>query len=95
MAALYDEEAYGYQLLQRLSRTRGLAITESTVYPILLRLEKEGWIKVRVASSPSGPPRRYYSLTALGRERLGQMKIFWADIRGSIDDLMEGRRIDE
>ena len=55
MAALRQAgEAYGYELLQKLTQARGLAITESTIYPILSRLTKEGWVSVRVEASPSG-----------------------------------------
>ena len=58
-----DGEAYGYQILQRLSRAEALTISESAVYPILARLAADGLVKVRVGPSPNGPPRRYYKLT--------------------------------
>lgn len=88
LAVLNRGEAYGYELLQKLANAEGLAITESTVYPILSRLTKEGWVKVRVAPSPSGPPRRYYHLTALGRGRLRQMEEYWHDIQESLNGLL-------
>ena len=58
VATLSDDEAYGYQILQRLRRVEGLAITESAVYPILARLARDGLVKVRATPSPSGPPGR-------------------------------------
>ncbi len=90
LAALRQGEAYGYQLLQELSVVGGLAITESTVYPVLSRLTKEGWVKVRAAPSPSGPPRRYYRLTPVGEARLKQMGEHWESIRDATDALLEG-----
>ena len=90
MATLRKGEAYGYQLLQALANAEGLAITESTVYPILSRLTREGWVRVRAAPSPAGPPRRYYRLTALGRARLRQMEEYWQDIQDSTNTLIEG-----
>lgn len=90
MAALRQGEAYGYELLQRLANAEGLAITESTVYPILSRLKAEGWVKVRAAASPSGPPRRYYQLTPLGEKRLKQMEEYWLEIQRSTDNLLGG-----
>jgi PadR family transcriptional regulator PadR len=51
LAALCEGEAYGYQILQRLGRVDGLAITESTVYPLLARLARDGMVK-------SAPPLR-------------------------------------
>ena len=90
LAALRNGEAYGYELLQNLANAEGLAITESTVYPILSRLTREGWVRVRVASSPAGPPRRYYRLTPLGESRLREMETYWREIRRSTDAMLEG-----
>ena len=63
MASLSAGEAYGYQIVQRLAGVDGLAVSESTVYPLLARLTREGLVSVRTADSPAGPPRRYYRLT--------------------------------
>ena len=56
MATLAKGETYGYQLLQELSAKGGQEVSESTVYPILARLTREGWVTVRSAPSPAGPP---------------------------------------
>jgi PadR family transcriptional regulator, regulatory protein PadR len=90
LAALKDAEAYGYQILQRLATADCLAIGESTVYPILARLAKDGMIKVRVAASPAGPSRRYYRLTHTGQSRLAEMTDYWKNVRSAIDQLLKG-----
>src|SRR5580704_9515255 len=90
MAALRDGEAYGYQILQRLSRAEALTISESAVYPILARLAAEGMVKVRVGPSPNGPPRRYYRLTASGEARLGEMAEHWRQTRRAVDLFFAG-----
>lgn len=92
LAALDHDEAYGYQILQRLAGVQGLAITESTVYPILSRLTEDGLLTVRAAASPAGPPRRYYRLTAPGRARLREMISYWNDINSSVEELLKGVR---
>jgi PadR family transcriptional regulator, regulatory protein PadR len=92
LAALAEGEAYGYQLLQHLASVEGLAITESTVYPILSRLTDDGLLTVRAAPSPAGPPRRYYRLTKLGRARLHEMAGYWDDIAASVEELLKGAR---
>src|SRR5437588_3541260 len=84
MATLREGEAYGYQIVERLGRVAGLAITESTVYPLLARLERDGLLRVRTAPSPAGPPRRYYRLTDAGRRRLQEMARHWQQIQGSV-----------
>lgn len=87
MAALRGREAYGYEILQRLGRSAALAISESTVYPILARLAQDGLVKVRVEASPSGPPRRYYRLTAAGETRLDEMAGYWRQISNAVEAL--------
>ena len=80
-------EAYGYDIVQKLEAVEPLATTESTVYPILARLLKDGYLKVRVAPSSEGPPRRYFSLTVLGRHRVREMNEYWGELNASIDKL--------
>ncbi len=92
MGALSDGEAYGYQILQRLNHSEHLAITESTVYPILVRLAKEDLVAVRVAPSPAGPPRRYYRLTRQGRQRLAEMQGYWQELTAAVNELLSGGR---
>ncbi len=82
-------ETYGYELVQRLKGIQQLAVTESTVYPILSRLKQDGFVKVRDAPSTSGPPRRYFSLTALGRQRTGEMNVYWDGLYDAIAALRE------
>ena len=90
LAALRDGEAYGYEILQRLGRVDCLAISESTVYPILARLAEDGMVRVRTARSPAGPPRRYYRITPAGAGRLAEMAGYWKDMRSAVDSLLKG-----
>ena len=90
LAALRDEEAYGYQIVEKLGRVPGLEVTESTVYPVLARLARDRCLLVRTADSPSGPPRRYYRLSASGRQRLAEMIGHWQSIQNSVNQLVQG-----
>ena len=90
LAVLRNGEAYGYEILQKLKCADSLAITESTVYPLLSRLTSEGWLRVRTRASPTGPPRRYYRLTRIGEMKLKEMESYWLDLRDSIDGLIDG-----
>ena len=90
MAVLRHEEAYGYQIVERLGRVPGLEITEITVYPVLARLARDRYVTVRTAASPAGPPRRYYCLSNTGRQRLQEMLGHWKSIQNSVNQLTEG-----
>ena len=92
LAVLRDDEAYGYQIVERLSRVAGLEVTESTVYPVLARLARDRCVTVRTAPSPAGPPRRYYRLSEAGRRRLEEMAAHWQDIQDSVQQLIRGAR---
>jgi PadR family transcriptional regulator PadR len=83
-------ETYGYEVVQNLKTIEGMDITESTVYPILARLKKEGFAKTRTAPSPGGPPRRYYSLTSSGKVRVMFMNQYWNLLNRSIEELRKG-----
>lgn len=80
-------ETYGYEIVQRLRSVRGIEVSESTVYPVLERLHKDGYVAVRREPSPSGPMRRYYSLTVTGECRISAMNRYWDLLCGSICEL--------
>ena len=67
-------------------------VTESTVYPILARLKGDGYLKVRTEPSSSGPPRRYFSLTSLGRARIETMNEYWDALNRSIRSIRNGKQ---
>ncbi len=92
--AISGGETYGYELVQRLKSLEQLAVTESTIYPILGRLRQDGYVKMRDAPSSSGPPRRYFSLTTVGRHRIGEMNAYWDGLCAAMTELREtpGRR---
>jgi PadR family transcriptional regulator, regulatory protein PadR len=90
LAVLKKGEAYGYQIVEKLRTHRGLEFTESTVYPVLSRLAKEGLLDVRTEASPSGPPRRYYRMTAISKNHYEQMANQWNDIYQSLQNLIQG-----
>jgi PadR family transcriptional regulator, regulatory protein PadR len=90
LAALGDEEAYGYQIVERLSAISGLEVTESTIYPLLARLARDRCLITRTAASPQGPARRYYRISEAGRRRLEGMTVHWQTIQRSVNQLVQG-----
>ena len=55
---LQKEENYGCEVVQILKNIELLAVTESTVYPVLTRLKNDGYVKTKMCQSEGGPPRR-------------------------------------
>ena len=79
---------YGYEILQELSKYPIIASTESTVYPLLRRLQKENYLQSTWQESAEGlPPRKYYSLTPEGKEYLDAMSNEWENLLKAMSDL--------
>ena len=90
LATMVGGEAYGYGIVERLRDLEGLEFTESTVYPVLARLAREGFLAIRTERSPSGPMRRYYRLTPEGERRFREMTKGWRAVSASLATLLEG-----
>jgi PadR family transcriptional regulator PadR len=90
LALLEGEARYGYDLVTELSAADLLA-SEGTMYPLLSRLRKEQLVETTWQESPSGPPRRYYSLTPRGRDALAAFRASWSDFKHSVDTILERR----
>jgi PadR family transcriptional regulator PadR len=72
-------EAYGYEIVSKLTaETDGaLEVTDGTLYPVLYRLERAGFVTVRWETPDRGVPRKYYQLTDSGREELRRLEHEW------------------
>jgi len=94
LALLRDTERYGFELVRALTEADGLVTTEGTLYPLLGRLRRDGVVETTWRESSSGPPRRYYRLTAAGHEALDAFTAQWARFRDSVDSLLDtGERV--
>ena len=83
---------YGYQMVERLEKAPGMAVSEGTIYPLLSRLRREGYLKSRLTGSPGGPKRRVYELTTAGRLHIKSMNKAWRQISDTISHLIEKNR---
>ena len=77
------------QLLQRLEGYGFGRIAEGTVYPLLLRLERNGLIRADYRSSELGPRRKYYALTQTGRAALGDFLTHYRALERAVSRLIE------
>jgi PadR family transcriptional regulator PadR len=87
---LSSGEAYGYEIVSKLTaRTNGaLEITDGTLYPVLYRLERAGFVTVRWETPGRGVPRKYYDLTETGRAELARLKREWTMFATAMTDLL-------
>lgn len=88
LSLLRREELYGFDLVRRLGEVDGMVTSEGTIYPLLSRLRRDGWVSTTWRESESGPPRRYYALTPAGGRALDAFAVEWHRFRDSVDGLL-------
>jgi PadR family transcriptional regulator PadR len=74
LVLLESGASYGYDLRRELD-ARELSIDPSALYRTLRKLERDGWVQSRWMKAKTGPRRRFYKLTASGRENLDEMAV--------------------
>jgi PadR family transcriptional regulator PadR len=89
-----DEPLYGYQISKRLQQSGDALFSgkQSALYPVLRNLSAAGLLDSHVEPSVAGPPRRYYSITALGRAVFLDWVATWEATRRSVDSVLQETR---
>lgn len=87
LAIVEREEVYGYELSKKLQQF-GLDVSEGTIYPVLLRLQKNQCIVGQMRPSDSGPKRKYYSITNVGRDTLETIREEWEQLSTSMNQIL-------
>ena len=82
------EDSYGYEISQTVKLVAN--IKESTLYPILRKLEQNGYLHT-YSQEFQGRKRKYYSITDSGRQQLLYLHEEWISYRDTIDGIIEGR----
>ncbi|GGK56977.1 PadR family transcriptional regulator [Rufibacter glacialis] len=72
-------EVYASDMLEELTSAK-MIVVEGTLYPLLTRLKNAGLLDYSWVESTSGPPRKYYTLTATGTEFLDQLRHTWQEL---------------
>lgn len=83
-------ETYGYEICEKLIEFGFKEVTEGSVYPILIRLEKKRLIHSLMKPSPLGPMRKYYYLTNEGKDELSEFITTWYNIKKNVENVLEG-----
>ena len=88
LAVVRQNESYAYQIVRSLSDQGGLVTSEGTIYPLLSRLRRDGLVDTTWRESGSGPPRRYYRLTADGQRALDAFAGDWTRFTKAVNTLL-------
>ena len=82
------KDMYGFELIENISQE--IEVNENTIYPILRRLTKQGLFDTYTESMSIGAPRKYYTLTDLGNEKLNEYENEWKTFLDSVYRILGG-----
>ncbi len=86
---LKSRDHYGYEMVEEISNH--INISEGTIYPLLRRLDKDGYVSTYLEESQSGPPRKYYKLTDKGLENYEAQVVEWFEFTKNVNALLGGK----
>lgn len=87
LALLARKESYAYEIASTLSDAIGMG--EGTIYPLMRRMQSDGWVQTYLVESSSGPSRKYYRLTGTGQAALNGQIEEWRNFARSVDTLLD------
>jgi DNA-binding PadR family transcriptional regulator len=82
-----SKEEYGYSLLKALS-DKGLEVDQSTLYPLLRRLEAQGLLQSDWRIAEEARPRRYYVISTQGKAVLAKLKKEWSTMTATLSQML-------
>lgn len=86
LSLLMDRDMYGYELVEEISHH--IDISEGTIYPLLRRLKNEKYVETYLKESQSGPPRKYYRLTEIGKDISVSQLNEWESFIKSVNNIL-------
>lgn len=92
LATLYKEDTYGYKLTQEVKVV--MNVSESTLYPVLRRLMRDGYLET-YDQEHMGRNRRYYRLTNIGKEKYTTYVDEWKEFSTKVSMILQGGNNDE
>jgi DNA-binding PadR family transcriptional regulator len=94
LSILSRGDSYGYAIIQRVSELSGGEVvwTDGMLYPILHRLEGQGYVKSYWGESDTGRKRKYYRLMDAGKKALAEQRKQWSVVGAALEASWGGRR---
>lgn len=84
-----NNETYGYEIVEELKRSGFYTMTEGTVYPILQRMTKKGYILASYKKSEIGPRRKYYYISKNGEEYLSNFYQSFKELNQAVENVID------
>ncbi|WP_335870400.1 PadR family transcriptional regulator [Bacillus sp. 2205SS5-2] len=89
LALIAQGETYGYEITKKLEEHHFSVVSEGSIYPVLMRLQKNEFVTTAMRKSPNGPKRKYYNITEKGVEELKTFKERWGELSQGVTSLLK------
>ena len=89
LAIIAKKECYGYEMAESLSMYGFDTISEGTIYPLLMRMQREGLVTSVLRNSTAGPKRKYYLLTNEGQQALNDFLSRWGQLEKCVNAVIK------
>lgn len=86
LSLLMRRDFYGYELVEYISKH--INISEGTIYPLLRRFRKEGYVTTYLQESQEGPPRKYYTITEEGKKTYEELLNEWEKFIKGVNNII-------
>ena len=87
LSLISKKDCYGYEIVDLISR--GIELSEGTIYPLLRRLTKEEYCTTYLKESSEGPPRKYYKISEKGVKRYELLKEEWTEFAVQVTHVLD------
>ena len=87
LSLLLEKDRYGYELVNEISKN--IFISEGTIYPLLRRLNGDGYFESYLKESSEGPPRKYYKITEGGKEAHSDLLSQWKEFTTGVSKILK------
>lgn len=87
LLSINKRNMYGYELILEVSKV--VDVNDGTIYPLLKRLTNEKYADTYLVESNEGPSRKYYKITALGKERMEELESNWSSFAKSVNKFIK------
>ena len=89
LAIIKNKEVYGYELAEKLESYGFRDFSEGTIYPLLMRMQKQELLRSTLRKSTAGPRRKYYSLTSKGEQELKSFMERWDYLQSNVNYVLQ------
>ena len=84
LSIISRDEVYASDIIEELKNSK-MIVVEGTLYPLLTRLKNDGLLSYQWVESNSGPPRKYFQLTAEGKKILKELSETWNELVDAVN----------